>query len=195
MRLLRPLRRSRLLPTHRRVVRRLPLQPALRFHRCSFNCRGVLCRIAHWLRMPPENTCLPFSPRQKPQAYTGASRNTPRVVPSRMTTCILMSPRLGIGSSFAELKFSSFWCRLIHTLSDVKGDMTLSHAPPWPFWLKPFLSKTALLVRVRLLLFGVVVHLSATAFHGTQQEVGFRGQFVGGRLANHFEGTRPPATA
>ena len=54
---------------------------------------------------------------------------------------------------------------------------------------KPFLSKTALLARARLLLFGVVVHLSATAVHGTQQEVGLGRQSVGGRLANHSEGT------
>ena len=59
---------------------------------------------------------------------------------------------------------------------------------PPPF-LNPFLSETALLARARLLLFGVVVHLSATAVHGTQKEVGLGRQSVVGRLANHFEGT------
>ena len=63
-----------------------------------------------------------------------------------------------------------------------------------PFWLKPFLFKTALLARVRLLHFGVVVQLSATTVHGTQPEVGFGGQFVRGRLANCFEGPRPFAS-
>ena len=41
---------------------------------------------------------------------TGAARiNIPRVVPSRMTIGILMSPRLGIGSPVAEKKFSPFF--------------------------------------------------------------------------------------
>ena len=67
--------------------------------------------------------------------------------------------------------------------------LVVTEQGPLPFWLKPFLFKTALLARVRLLHFGVVVQLSATTVHGTQPEVGFGGQFVRGRLANSFEGT------
>ena len=52
--------------------------------------------------------------------------------------------------------------------------------------------KTALLARVRLLLFGVVVHLSATAVHGTQQEVDNLSEAVWRTI---LRGPRPPATA